>query len=220
MTSTTFIALIDDHTLLRSGLAALINSFEGYKVLLEAENGRDFIDRLQPRQAPDIVLLDISMPVLNGYETAEWIRMNLPETKVIVLSMMDSDTAIIRMLRYGARGYILKDSKPAVFRQALDIVRDKGFYTNDLVSSRMWNYMNKESAGPAHAADLPVHLTDRELHFLKLACTEKTYKEIADEMFISPRTVDGYRDALYEKLGISSRVGLVLFAIKNGMVTL
>jgi DNA-binding NarL/FixJ family response regulator len=219
MNATTFIALIDDHILIRTGLAGLINSFEGYKVILEADNGKDFIEQVQPRHAPDIVLLDITMPVMNGYETAEWIRVNLPDTKVIVLSVMDNDAAIIRMLRYGARGYILKDSKPAMFRQALNTVRDAGFYTNDLVSSRMWHYMNSP-AGQADKTHLLANLSERELAFLKLACTEKTYREIADEMHISPRTVDSYRDSLFEKLNITSRVGLVLFAVKNGIVAL
>lgn len=217
MQATTFIALVDDHALLRSGLATLINSFEEYKVLIEADNGKDFIQQVQPRHAPDIILLDITMPVMNGYETAEWIRMNLPNTKMIVLSMMDNDTAIIRMLRAGARGYILKDSKPAVFRQALNAVRDVGFYTNDLVSSRMWHYMNAAS-GITGNYDLLSIITERELAFLKLACTEKTYREIADEMCVSPRTIDSYRDSLFEKLHVSSRVGLVLFCIKNGIV--
>lgn len=219
MVTTTYIALIDDHILLRSGLVGLINSFDGYKVLLEADNGKDFIEKLQPRHAPDIILLDITMPVMNGYETAEWIRVNLPDSKVVVLSMMDNDAAVIRMLRSGAKGYILKDSKPTVFRQALNAVRDVGFYTNDLVTSRMWHYMN----APADKIDpsgLLATLTDRELTFLKLACTERTYREIADEMCVSPRTVDSYRDSLFEKLKITSRVGLVLFAIKNGIIVL
>lgn len=220
MTTTTFIALVDDHILLRSSLAGLVNSFDGYKVLFEADNGQHFIRQVQPRHAPDIVLLDITMPVMNGYETADWIRMNLPTTKVLVLSMMDNDAAIIRMLRAGARGYILKDSKPPVFRQALDIVRDAGFYTNELVSSRMWHYMNNHDGQTEKAADLLSRLTEREHVFLKLACTEKTYKEIAEEMYVSPRTVDGYRDSLFEKLGATSRVGLALFAVKNGIIAL
>lgn len=214
MTSTVFIALVDDHSLLRNGLAALINSFEGYKVLFEAENGKDFIRQLKPNSPPDIVLLDITMPQMNGYETAEWIKTNLPETKVLVLSVMENDDAIINMLRKGAKGYILKDSKPDVFREALNSIRDNGFYLNDLVSSKMLYYMNKEK-GFLHASTA---LTERELQVLKLSCTEKTYKEIADEMTVSPRTIDSYRDSLFEKLGVTSRVGLVLFAIKNGIV--
>jgi DNA-binding NarL/FixJ family response regulator len=221
MKPTTYIALVDDHALLRNGLAALVNSFDGYKVVFEADNGEDFIRQLQPRNPPDIILLDITMPIMNGYQTAEWIRANLPETKVLVLSMMDSDVAIIRMLKCGAKGYLLKDSKPDVFKHALDNIRDYGFFINDLVSSRMLHYVNNESSSKQDEKHSPtVHLTEREIVFLKAACTEKTYKEIADELCVSPRTVDSYRDALFEKLGVTSRVGLVLFAIKNGFVVL
>ena len=214
--SATYITLVDDHALLRSGLASLINSFEGFKVLFEADNGKDFINQLKPHSLPDIVLLDVTMPVMNGYETAEWIGINLPQTKVLVLSMMENDATIIRMLRLGAKGYILKDSKPEVFKQALQRVRDDGFFINDLVSSKMLHYVN--NSNDLLDVNGSIHLTDREIAFLKLACTEKTHKEIAAEMFVSPRTVDSYRDSLFQKLAVSSRVGLVLFAIKNGIV--
>ena len=129
--------------------------------------------------------------------------------------MMDNDTAIISMLKSGARGYVLKDSKPLVFRQALDEIRDKGFFMNDLVSNKMLNYVKGEDPGPN--TGIISDLSDREVHFLKLACTEMTYKEIAGEMELSPRTVEGYRDELFKKLEVQSRVGLVLFAIKNGL---
>jgi DNA-binding NarL/FixJ family response regulator len=221
MISTTFIALVDDHILLRSALAALINSFDGFKVLLEADNGKNFIQQINQKKAPDIILLDITMPGMNGYETADWIRVNLPDSRVLVLSVMDNDAAIIRMLQYGARGYILKDSKPPVFQQALIHVRDSGYYINDLVSSKMLHFVNNSRKKPEKNDSFPtVHLTEREMIFLKWCCTEKTYKEIADEMCVSPRTVEGYRDSLFEKLGVTSRVGLAMYAIKNGIVLL
>ena len=213
--TTTKIALVDDHTLLRSGLAALLSSFEGYSVLFEADNGKDFIAQLEQYPDPDIVLLDITMPEMNGFETAAWIKAKRPQIKILVLSMMDNDTAIISMLKSGARGYVLKDSKPLVFRQALDEIRDKGFFMNDLVSNKMLNYVKGEDPGPN--TGIISDLSDREVHFLKLACTEMTYKEIAGEMELSPRTVEGYRDELFKKLEVQSRVGLVLFAIKNGL---
>ena len=122
--SLTKIALVDDHSLLRGSLATLINSFEGYEVAFEADNGKDFINLLQTNHSPDIVLLDITMPEMNGFETAAWIKKHLPSIKVLVLSMMDNETTIISMLKNGARGYILKDSKPDVFRQALNDIRE------------------------------------------------------------------------------------------------
>ena len=211
----TYIALVDDHILLRNGLAALINSFNGYQVSFEADHGKDFINMVTNHGTPDIVLLDINMPEMNGFETAQWIKEHLPATKILVLSMMDNETSIISMLKSGAGGYILKDSKPSIFRQALDDIRDKGFFMNDLVTHKMLNYVKGEEQNTDAA--IIARLSEKELTFLKLACTEKTYKEIASEMNLSPRTVEGYRDDLFAKLGVMSRVGLVLFAIKNGL---
>jgi DNA-binding NarL/FixJ family response regulator len=193
----------------------LINSFSGYRVSFEADHGKDFIAMLGTYSNPDIVLLDITMPEMNGFETATWIKQHLPGTKILVLSMMDNETAIISMLKSGAGGYILKDSKPAVFRQALDDIRDKGFFMNELVTHKMLNYVKGEEQNNDTA--IIARLSEKELAFLKLACTEKTYKEIASEMNLSPRTVEGYRDDLFVKLAVMSRVGLVLFAIKNGL---
>lgn len=219
MTDTlTKIALVDDHSLLRGSLASLINSFDGYKVIFEADNGKEFIQLLQKNQSPDIVLLDITMPEMNGFETAAWIKQHMPSIKVLVLSMMDDDTAIISMLKEGARGYILKDSKPFVFRQALDNIRDKGFFMNELVSNKMLNYVVGEDK--KNYASVITQLTEKETKFLRLACSEMTYKEIAAELGLSPRTVEGYRDELFKKLGVMSRVGLVMFAIKNGLYKL
>ncbi len=215
----TQIALVDDHTLLRNGLASIVKTFEGYSVLLEADNGKDFIEQLKTSAAPDIVLLDINMPEMNGIETAIWIKKNLPFAKILVLSVMDTDSVIISMLKHGARGYILKDSKPAIFKQALDNIRDSGFYMNELVSNKMLNYVTNDEDN-ATKAHLISQLTDNEITFLQLSCTEMTYKEIAEKMKVSPRTIDGYRDHLLKKLNVQSRVGLVIFAIKYGLYKL
>lgn len=214
--STTHIALVDDHTLLRSGLAAIVNSFEGYRVLFEADNGKDLIDQLRLHPAPDIILLDINMPEMDGQETADWIRINLPEARVLVLSVLDTDSIIISMIKKGARGYILKDSKPAAFKQALDHIRDSGFYMNELVNNKMFSYVMQED-DKVKEDTLATTLTPNERTFLKLVCSEMTYKEIAGEMGLSPRTVDGYRDDLLRKLKVQSRIGLVIFAIKHGI---
>lgn len=216
--TTCFIALVDDHALLRHGLANLINEFGGYKVLFEADNGKDFIAQLKGPHHPDIVLLDITMPEMNGYETAEWIQNNLPETKVLVLSMLDNDTAIIRMLKRGARGFILKDSKPSVVKQALDQIRNDDYFINDLVSNKLFRYVLLKKDGKENEMDFTSSFTERELEFFKHACTEMSHKEIAELMNVSPRTIDSYRDAVFEKTGVNSRVGLILFAIKNGLL--
>ena len=213
------IALVDDHILLRNGLASLVHSFEGYTVLFEANNGKEFIQQLKTYPAPDIILLDITMPEMNGLETADWIKQNLPDVKILVLSVMDTDAIIISMLKKGARGYILKDSKPAIFKQALDSIRDTGFYVNELVSNKMLNYVTHEEDKSTEFSPLS-SLTQNEITFLQMVCTEMTYKEIANKMGISPRTVDGYRDELLKKLEVQSRIGLVVFAIKYGLYKL
>lgn len=215
----TSVALVDDHELLRTGLVSIINSFDGFKVIMEANNGRQFIETVKSKTPPDIVLLDITMPEMDGYETSGWIKNNLPQTKVLVLSMLENDTAIIRMLKNGARGYILKDSKPKVFKDALDSIRDSGYFINELVSNKLMHYINHEDVIDSDTAMLN-SLTDNESTFLKWICTEKTYKEIADEMCLSPRTIDTYRDNLFKKLDVKTRVGLAIFAIKNGIVNI
>ena len=217
--NTTGIALVDDHSLLRNGLAALINSFEGYNVVFEADNGKDFINQLKIHAVPDIILLDITMPEMNGFETAAWIKQNTPSIKILILSMMDNDEVVISMLKAGARGYILKDSKPVLFKQALDSIRDSGFFMNELVSNKMLNYLTHEEKKGSEMS-LVSELSEKEIAFLKYACTEMTYKDIASNMQVSPRTVDGYRDDLFKKLNVQSRVGLVIFAIKNGLYKL
>lgn len=213
----TNIALVDDHILLRNGLAALINSFPGYAVLFEAGNGKEFISQLKEYPSPDIVLLDITMPEMNGLETASWIKQNLREAKVLVLSVMDVDTIIISMIKRGARGYLLKNSKPTVFKAALDSIRDTGYYFNELVSNKMLNYVKEEKQDKLPQAALVSSLTENELTFLRLVCAEMTNKQIAEKMHLSVRTIDGYRDELIKKLAVHTRIGLVIFAIKNGL---
>ena len=213
------IALVDDHVLLRNGLAALINSFNNYTVLFEANHGRDFISKLDSAELPDIVLMDIHMPEMDGYETTAWIRENHPQIKVLALSMYDNEAAIIRMFKAGARGYILKDSDPYELESALNSLVTKGYYYTEMVTGRLIHSINAMDDEDSPVKGL-IQLNEREITFLKLVCSELTYKEIADQMVLSPRTIDGYRDALFDKLNLKTRVGLVMYAIKNGIVSL
>ena len=210
------IVLTDDHILLRNGLASLVKNL-GHDVMFEAGNGLEFTKKLNPALLPDIVLLDINMPEMDGYATAQWIKTNHPEIKVLALSMYDNENSIIRMLKCGAKGYILKDSEPAELKSAIEALMTKGYYYSDLVSGKLIHAINKieDEGNDVHTTN---NLSERETDFLKYACTELTYKEIADKMFVSPRTIDGYRDVLFEKLHVKTRVGLVMFAIKNGIV--
>jgi two-component system, NarL family, invasion response regulator UvrY len=211
------VVLVDDHVLLRNGLANLIRSFGEYDVLFEAYNGKDFIRQLKPLTPPDLVLLDINMPEMDGYETARWLKRNYPEIKILALSMYDAANSIIRMLKNGVKGYILKDTDPAELKIALAAVLNKGFYYSDLVTGKLVHTIS-QLGDPEQRVRQQLTLNDRELEFLKLVCTESTYKEIADLMYLSPRTIDGYRDSLFEKLQVRTRVGLVMYAIRNGII--
>ena len=213
------VAIVDDHAMFRKGLSMLIDLFAMYEVLFEAEDGNDFISKISDDNLPDIVLLDINLPEMDGYETATWIKNNYPDIKILALSTMDADTAIIKMIKCGARGYVLKDSEPEELNLAFDEVISKGFFYNELVSRKILTSINLLVDYNSSVNKL-LKLTDRETQFLKLTCSEKSYQQIAKEMFVSERTIDGYRDALFKKLDVTTRVGLVMYAIKNGVVVL
>lgn len=208
------VALIDDHTLVRSALAEMINRFENCIVTLQATNGQEFIELLANESSPDLALIDINMPLMDGYETAKYLNEHHPTIKMMALSVEDEEEAIIKMLRSGAVGYLLKETDITDFKLALHEVMTKGYYHSEMVTNTLMNSLHQKK-GPKKRVD-EVIFQAREREFLELACTELTYKQIADIMCVSPRTIDGYRESLFIKLSIKSRVGLVLFAIRNG----
>lgn len=216
MNSAVKVCLIDDHVLLRNGLAGLIRKF-GYNVTMECDNGKKFTQQLRPADLPDIVLMDINMPEMDGYQTALWLKKNHPSVNVLALSMYDDESAIIRMLRNGARGYILKNSDPMLLQSAIEDVLTKGFHYSDRVTGRVLR--NAITDGDDEHG-IGIKLNEKEIQFLRLASSDLTYKEIADKMFLSPRTIDGYREALFNKLQVKSRVGLVLYAIRHQLIPL
>ena len=209
------VALVDDHVILRKSLSVLIGMLQGFTVISEADNGEQFIQQLNVSYMPDIVLMDITMPVMDGVETTKWLKQNYPAVRVVALSMLKNDLIVIRMLKNGARGYLLKDCEPSELKQAMTDVFEKGYYYNEWLTPRMKGKGLGEEQGASK-----VMINEGELNFLRLSCTEKTYKEIADELGVSVRTVDGYRDALFQKLQVTTRVGLVIYAIKNELVLL
>ncbi|HRO41371.1 MAG TPA: response regulator transcription factor [Flavipsychrobacter sp.] len=214
ITPLTRIAIADDHAILRKGLLQLFESFENVAVIAEAGNGQELIEKLsRAKELPHVVILDINMPVMNGYETAANIRAKWSDIKMLALSMYDSEESVIKMLRSGANGYVLKDVDPKDLYQAIQHLRTNDFYYSELITGKLLHKMQQ----PQHES---LKLTDREKEFLVHCCTELTYREIAEKMFLSPRTVDGYRESLFAKLNINSRVGLAIYAIKNGLVKL
>lgn len=201
------IAIVDDHTLFRRGVAALMGEFEELHVVFEAGDGEQLQQMLTRYPLPQVILMDINMPVMDGYQATKWVREKYPDIKVLALSMFEDDKAVIEMIKCGAGGYVLKESKPRDLLEAIKTIHQKGVYINDLVSGKLFRTVT-------HQKD-ELEITKKELEFLRLSCSELTYKEIAEQMYVSPRTVDNYREALFQKLNIKSRTGLVLYAIQN-----
>jgi two-component system, NarL family, invasion response regulator UvrY len=213
------VVIVDDHKLFSSALAELVGRFDRYEVLYQVHSGRDLLDRFSsPRNIPDVVLLDINMPGMDGFETAARLREKYEDVKVLAVSMHNDEESVVRMIRAGARGYVLKDAQPEELRIALDTLCERGVYYSEMVTSHLVNAITHDRTPETLAKEKG--LTPRELEFLKYACSELTYKEIADRMSLSIRTVDGHREALFDKLEVRSRVGLVLYAISNRIVLL
>jgi DNA-binding NarL/FixJ family response regulator len=211
------VAIVDDHLLIAKAIASLVSQMDAYEVSIELSNGKEFMEWVQnAKYKPDIVLLDINMPLMNGYETAIWTKANFPEINIIALSMINDEPSIINMIKAGASGYLLKDIHPTELKKALDTVLEKGVYYSEWVANKLIRSFTSDDL----QAQVIVKLTTNEKQFLKMACTELGYKEIASQMNLSVRTIEGYRDQLFLKLGVKTRVGLVLFAIKSQLVNL
>lgn len=209
------IVIVDDHLLLAKSLKQLIDSFSGFEVLYHAVNGKELQEKLLKIKAvPDIILLDLNMPVMNGFETASWLTKTHPEIKIVALSMDDDEYKIMKMLMNGAKGYFLKDIHPEELRKALLEVHEKGYFHTEKVSKTLINSLQHEQRSEK------IEFKEKELEFMQLACSEMTYKEIADKMNLSPKTIDGYRQELFRKLDVKNRIGLVLFGLKNNIIQL
>jgi DNA-binding NarL/FixJ family response regulator len=212
------IAIVDDHVLLRNALASLVSSFENTKVVYEAKNGLDLIDKIKINPLPDVVLLDLSMPEMDGYDTALWLKKHYPDVQILMLTMYDSELTLIRLLQAGVKGFLKKDIDPSELKFAINSVVNSGYYYSTQTAGRLANlFRNSSVANPKVQNAL---MTDQEINFLKMACTDKTYKEIAQHMGLTPRSVDALRDHLFVKLDVKSRVGLAMVAIKNGVVSM
>ena len=207
------IVIVDDHTLIAKALKSIISNFDEFEVIYECENGRELIEKLKmEKNIPSIILLDISMPIMNGFETAKWLNENHPEIKIMALSMQDDDESVIKMIKNGSHGYLLKNTHPSDLEKALQKMVSDGFYYPDWASKIIFSNLKQ----PSKPVKENIKFTGRELEFLSYTTTEMNYKEIAEKMFCSPRTIESYRDSLFEKLELKTRVGLAVFALKNG----
>jgi len=209
------VALADDHTMFRKGIVELLRTSKKFEIVAEAGNGQELIDLIQKLEnPPDVCLLDVNMPVLDGYKTLAKLKYEYPRMKYLTLSMYDHEFAIIKMLRSGANGYLLKEDDPEELMRAIEYVIDHDFYHSELTSSHL---IALRKGGEDYQ---PVKLNENEQTFLEYACSDMVYKEIAKEMGLSVRTVEGYRDDLFVKLGVNTRIGLVIYVLKHGMVNL
>ena len=210
------VAMVDDHVLLRNALSSLVNNTGKCTVLYEVSNGKELIDKLHSTVHPDIVILDLNMPEMNGQETAEYLQQHHPDIKVLMLTMYDSELALIRLLKAGVKGFMKKDIHPSELIAAIESVHNHGYYYSSHTSSKLANLFI-ESDDKSKSFER-IMMSELELKFMKLVCSEMTYKEIAVELKLNPRAIDGMRDTLFTKLDAKSRVGLAMYSIKHGIM--
>jgi len=210
--------LADDHTLLRDALSNLINNFEDFSVIANAGNGEDVLTEIRNGCRPDIILMDLNMPLLDGYETSRWLQEHYPNIKVVILTMYDSEIALIRLLQVGVYGFLKKDIHPNELKHALLTIASGEYYYSSNATGKIASLFRK-TPNKTNSLEKAL-LNDTEIEFLKLASTDMTYKEIAQTMKLTPRHIDTLRDNLFDKLDVKSRVGLAIYAVKNGIVTI
>jgi len=210
------IAIADDYKIYRDGLKVGLSADENFEVLMEADNGEDLLKGLETNPV-DVIIMDLKMPIMDGMEATKAVRKKYPGMKVLVVTMYDDDKFIIHLMENGANGYLLKNTEPEEIRKSIYAVHENGYYFNDVVNKALLKKLVlKNNLKPSFNQN--VELTERELEVLKLICEEKTAAEIAKDIFLSPRSVEGIRQRLIEKIGVRNTAGLVMFAVKNNMV--
>lgn len=210
------IGLVDDHALMRAGLSQVLGQFEGIEIVLEASNGKELLDLL-PKTKVDIILLDLQMPVMSGHEALPVIVEKYPHIKVLVLSMHDTNSFIVNMMEGGASGYLLKDTPPKTVYEAIHTVMEDGLYFNSKVSRALLASLPGSKLKIKSNTNFTETLTSRELEILRLICQELTTNQIGEKLFLSPKTIEGYRKQLLEKTGSKNAAGLAIFAVRNNL---
>ena len=211
--------LIDDHTIVRNGLKSLIEVMGNYKVTHQFENGWEFTKAIAAIPTPDLVIMDMNMPEMNGVETMRWVKEHRPDLKVLMLTLSTDEKTIIELFRFGVRGYLAKNCTAQVLKKAIDDTVTTGYYHSEMLQHAL---AADTGTAPTDTKAILDRITDRELLFIKLICDEQeyTYDQVKDLMNVHRRTVDGYRESLFDKFSIKSKTGLVLFAIKHGLVNI
>lgn len=211
----TTISIADDHKIFCDSLASLINDLEGFNVIWTAQDGIKTVEKFQQStQIPDILLLDINMPGKTGIEVAEWLFKNHPDVHILALTMESDEASVIKMLQFGVKGYLLKNIGAEELFNALQSVVRYGFYYTPLISKQIGSQVAKRTGNTVP------ELKEREKELLQYMCTDLSYTEIAEKMFLSESTVDTYRGRLFEKFNVKNRIGLLLKASNMGLVKL
>lgn len=211
------ITVVDDHSLFRKGIINLIHQIDDkFKVINEASHGKEFLAQIKNDEIPDVVIMDVSMPIMDGFQTTKALRELNKKIGILALTMKDDETSLIRLLKAGVNGYLNKDVDPDQLKEALHSIASTGYYYTEEVAGKLVNVITHPELGTNEG----VELTEQEMRFIELACSEHTYKMIADMMCLSIKTVDGYRARLFEKLNVKSRVGLVMYAYKHNLVAI
>lgn len=211
------ITVVDDHSLFRKGIINLIHQIDDkFKVINEASHGKEFLSQIKNDEIPDVVIMDVSMPIMDGFQTTKALRELNKKIGILALTMKDDETSLIRLLKAGVNGYLNKDVDPDQLKEALHSIASTGYYYTEEVAGKLVNVITHPELGTNEG----VELTEQEMRFIELACSEHTYKMIADMMCLSIKTVDGYRARLFEKLNVKSRVGLVMYAYKHNLVAI
>ncbi len=209
--------IADDHKVFRQGLRYTLNTDPQLKCIGEAENGKQLLQLLASIQ-PDVILMDLKMPEMDGMEATKAIRQLYPDVKILVLTMYDDEQFVLHMLDMGVNGYLVKNADPEEIIKALYTVHENDYYFNDMVSRLMLRtIVNKKQVQQRTKEN--VQLSDKETEILRLICLEHTNAEIAEKVFLSQRTVEGIRSTLLEKIGVRNTAGLVMYAVKRGIVS-
>lgn len=207
------LGVVDDHPVIRAGIMSLISEFGGLRIILDASNGFEMQAQLQRGALPDVILMDVRMCGMDGFEATAWLRDHYPHIKVLALSMVEEEETIVSMLKHGACGFILKESRPAEIVDAVRTIAERGYFLNGLVSGKLIHSLQNPNLYTNGRC-----VTEKEKIFIRLCCSEMTYKEIAAQMCLSPNTIENYREAVFRKLEVKSRSGIIMYAMKNRLI--
>ena len=206
------LAIIEDHNIVRKGLVEIISNFGNFTFVIEAENGKDFIEKYkQTELLPEICIVDIKMPEMNGFQLVQYLKTNFPKIKILILTTYDEEYFLIKMIKLGVNGYLLKDCHPEELKSALLAISDNSYFYNNIFSKRLQRLVE------TNFIKLP-NITENEKSFLEICGEDLTYSQMAQKLNKSQRSIEGYRDSLFNKFEVNNRASLVLLAVKLGII--